>query len=963
MMRLISETPMEMGAAAEASTEAMIAYGKTRENGDRRQRIGGQVRRLLWSIALLLPAVLGGCADKHGGTTSPAPTITMTAPARGLTGVPTNQGITATFTVAMNAASLNGTSFTLKPFSSLGLVGSVAGKVTMDPVNNIATFTPDSPLLPNTSYTATIDNTVKSALDGTAMADSYTWSFTTAPIPDTTPPTVIFTGVYGTTGATSGATGLPVNRASTVAFSEPMKSTTLNAATFTVTGPGGTPVAGAVTYIGITATFTPTANLAVNTLYTSTVTAGATDLAGNPLVQYAWSWTTAAAPDLIAPRVTVTNPANTAVNVPVYKGISATFSEEMRQSTIITTNFAVKKTSDGSNVPGTVAYDVQNNVATFIPQSDLAADTNYTVTVSPGATDLAGNVLVAGVVPNPWTFRTAPTPVPPTVTQTSPARSVINVPIDRSVTATFSLPMDSTSIVDPAGSFTLKKFGAVGNVPGTVTFDALSNIATFKPTASLDPGASYTATVSTQAKGLATGTTLAADYNWSFSTALTADVVPPTVIATGAFDGQTGLPINRASTATFSEAMAVATINDTTFTVTSPGLVPVAGVVSYIGTTATFTPNALLQPLTTYTSTITTAVTDLAGNHLVLPHVWNWTTAATLDITAPTVTLTAPINTATFVPVGTTITAAFSKEMKQSTMITSNFTLKETVSGNNVTGTVSYDVQTNSAVFVPADLLRSSTSYTATVTNGATDLAGNALVVPAVGLIANPWTFTTGVLVHFGPDAVLLGAAGEFNILAGSTVTNTDIPSKPTTINGLVGVSPGSGVIGLPTAAVPASQIHAADPVAVAAKAALLAAYNDAVSRSVNAITLPGNLGGLTYTPGLYVNSTSSGISGTGTSAIFTLDGQGDANAVWIFKMGSTFTTDSGTSVVLAGGAQAKNVFWQVGSSATLGTNSIFKGNILAQDSVTLTTGVNLQGRALTQTGAVTLDTNTIVLP
>ncbi len=143
----------------------------------------------------------------------------------------------------------------------------------------------------------------------------------------------------------------------------------------------------------------------------------------------------------------------------------------------------------------------------------------------------------------------------------------------------------------------------------------------------------------------------------------------------------------------------------------------------------------------------------------------------------------------------------------------------------------------------------------------------------------------------------------------------------------------------------------------------MLAAYNDMVATTTNAIALPGNLGGLTLAPGLYVNSSSTGISGAGPQGILTLDGQGDPNAVWIFKMGSTLITDSGTSVVLAGRAQAKNIYWQVGSSATLGTNSIFKGNILADVSITLTTGVNLEGRALTRVGAVTLDTNTLTMP
>ena len=235
-------------------------------------------------------------------------------------------------------------------------------------------------------------------------------------------------------------------------------------------------------------------------------------------------------------------------------------------------------------------------------------------------------------------------------------------------------------------------------------------------------------------------------------------------------------------------------------------------------------------------------------------------------------------------------------------------------------------------------------------------LAACFVLLPLVGFVAGCGDGGTHVPSATGPAPVILGTAWDFNILAGSAVTNTDTVSNPTTINGLVGVSLGSAVTGLPTAAVPAGQIHAGDTVAATAQVDLLAAYNDAVSRSVDAISLPGNMGGLTLAPGLYVNSTSSGISGTGANAILTLDARGHANAVWIFKMGTTLITDSGTSIVLAGGAQAKNIFWQVGSSATLGTNSIFKGNILAAISITLNTGVNLQGRALTRSGGVTLD-------
>jgi hypothetical protein len=202
-----------------------------------------------------------------------------------------------------------------------------------------------------------------------------------------------------------------------------------------------------------------------------------------------------------------------------------------------------------------------------------------------------------------------------------------------------------------------------------------------------------------------------------------------------------------------------------------------------------------------------------------------------------------------------------------------------------------------------------------------------------------------------------LGSANTFAVLAGSTITNIGA----TKLTGDLGVSPGTAVDGFPPGIITGSS-HAGDGAAAQAKNDLLTAYNDAAGR-LGAAVLPGNLGGLTFTPGLYKNSSSTMISGTGTSAILTLDAQGDANAVFIFQMGSTLTTDPGTQVVLSGGAKAGNVYWQVGSSATLGTTCIFKGNILADQSITLTTGATLEGRALTRIGAVTFDSNAVTVP
>jgi len=195
---------------------------------------------------------------------------------------------------------------------------------------------------------------------------------------------------------------------------------------------------------------------------------------------------------------------------------------------------------------------------------------------------------------------------------------------------------------------------------------------------------------------------------------------------------------------------------------------------------------------------------------------------------------------------------------------------------------------------------------------------------------------------------ISLGSAAKFAILAATTVTS----SGATTVNGNLGVSPGTTVTGSPTVN---GTMHLGDPTAAQAQSDLTIAYNDAAGRPGGA-AVSGNLGGLTLFPGLYTSTSSLEI----TSGDLTLDAHGDANAVFIFQVPTTFITTVGRQVILSNGATACHVFWQVGSSATFGAASIIKGNVLAYTSITLNTGATLEGRALAQNGAVALDDNSI---
>ncbi|HEY5039492.1 MAG TPA: ice-binding family protein [bacterium] len=201
--------------------------------------------------------------------------------------------------------------------------------------------------------------------------------------------------------------------------------------------------------------------------------------------------------------------------------------------------------------------------------------------------------------------------------------------------------------------------------------------------------------------------------------------------------------------------------------------------------------------------------------------------------------------------------------------------------------------------------------------------------------------------------AVNLGSAASFVVLASTTITNIN----PTTLCGDLGLSPGSAVVGAPVLSC-GGVAHITDSTAAKAQRDLTIAYNDAAGRT-SPTKVAGNLGGQTLVPGLYKSTSSLEIS----SGDLTLDAKGNSNGVFIFQIASTLTTTPGRKVILAGGAKAANVFWQVGSMCSLDTTTVFKGTIMAHEQITLNTGAVLEGRALSQIAQVTMLSNTITKP
>jgi hypothetical protein len=509
------------------------------------------------------------------------------------------------------------------------------------------------------------------------------------------------------------------------------------------------------------------------------------------------------------------------------------------------------------------------------------------------------------------------------------------VGISSALSATFSKSLNPLTV--NSTTFTLKQGATV--VLGTIGYSGVT--ATFTPLTALAANTAFTATLSTGIVDLS-GNSLALPYVWSFTTSATPNTTPPTVISTNPVSNAVNVPIGTSVTAMFSEALNPLTVNSATFTVKLGGAT-IPGTVTYSGVTATFTPLSSLALNSAYTATISTGVADLSGNTLANSYVWIFVTTAgpgtgTTPPVFPLIISTIPANNGTQAPVPTNLIVFFNEPMNPLTINTSTFTLY--AGPMQIQGSIAYFG--NAATFTPTVNLLPNTYYTAVIKGVAADPFGTTLGTDYT------WTFITGT----GVDMVSLCQA-NFAVLAGGGVTN----AGPTTVSGDIGLGFGSSIAGFPPGTLNGT-LHSGDILATQGLADYSAAYADAASRSTGTAIVSGEIGGLTFTPGIYKSSSALLIS----AGNLTLDARGDANAIFIFQS-PVLTTTAGRQVMLAGSAQSSNVFWQVASTATLGISSVLQGSVMSGQSVTMLPGAIVYGRVAALTGMVTMQGNAIVSP
>jgi len=447
-----------------------------------------------------------------------------------------------------------------------------------------------------------------------------------------------------------------------------------------------------------------------------------------------------------------TVPANQAETVVVDPVVAVTFKSSASPAEVANSTLTLRE----GTIPVSGAVATSASTITFTPSADLKPDTKYTATIKStlksGSSD--------GSSEHSWSFTTGKNRQGNvlSVVAVTPSRDATNVAVDVKPTITFNRDVEHSA----AKSVKITLLQGTTPVAGTVTYS--DKTATFSPTNNLAANTVYTGMVAFGNKGGSyegddddddddgesasdrdddsdDNRNSASTFTWNFTTSGGGgggDVTPPTVLSVVPANNAMAVATSTHPSVTFSEAMDALTINATNFTL-KQGSTAVAGIVAYSGTTATFTPSAPLAANTVYTGTVTTGAKDAAGNSLASEFMWSFTTTGSgADVTPPTVLTIVPANGATSIAANSNVTATFSEAMNASTINATTFTLSQ--GSTAVAGSVTYSG--NTATFNPTNDLAGNTVYTASITTGAMDAAGNALAT------TRTWSFTTMATVE-----------------------------------------------------------------------------------------------------------------------------------------------------------------------------------------------------------------------
>lgn len=664
----------------------------------------------------------------------PKQTVVSVNPSDNSKNVPVNSTITALFTRPVDPATLNSQSFCVL---KQGTGVPVSGVFTFDYGNTSVAFKPSGNLEDNTSYALSITTGVRSD-EGVPVDRQVSSIFRTGSIVDVSPPSV-------TVSPHDGSSGMPVNALIAFGFSKPMNPASINSSTIVVTN-NDTPAPGkiALSQNNTVATFTSAGNFLPNSSVRVLLSGKVTDVAGNRIVgsegvgtDLLSAFTTAAVSDMAPPRILCVDPADQTVGVNSSASVSVTFSEPINIVTVNSNTFGVSVWEDP--YAGSIIFSNDNTVATFVPETPFPLSSEISIALGTEITDMAGKGMPLAFKSSFVTQDNADTNRPRMI-GVNPYNGQTNTPTNSVVKLAFNEPVHAATV--NSATFYVTDVNRQP-VSGAITLSPDGKVAVFSPAAPLLPNASYSVYYR-EIRDVA-GNLLDNQGQTEFTTGSSADFSRPDITAVSPANGAKNVLRNTGILVLFSEPIDQTTVNGNTFIVSKDGI-PIEGRLEFDQYSSSrlvryqATDVASLAPNSYYQVTLTTGITDTAGQPLSREFSSGFTTGEETEETeAPIVTGINPFNSQKNVPLNSPIKVAFSKRVHPWTVSDGNFRIIDSETGQPVPGTKSLSADGRLATFKSAQQLIPTHSYYVMVTEGIVDMTGVPLNNPCDSY------FTTGI--------------------------------------------------------------------------------------------------------------------------------------------------------------------------------------------------------------------------